>query len=132
MNSFTFISSIYLEEIMAKHIKRSVVPIYLVGVTWLVQATVFSLYTLSDYVFCIMACVIVFVLAKMVFPDKEYTLKDEKEQQPEKQEKPKKEKEPSKEPKTESAGEGEAAKKNPGRRPNHRRRSQKKPAGNAE
>ena len=58
--------------------------------------------------------------------------KEEQAPKAEKQEKPKKEKEPSKEPKTESAGEGEAAKKNPGRRPNHRRRSQKKPAGNAE
>lgn len=73
---------------MAKHIKRSVVPIYLIGVTWLVHATVFSLHTLSDYAFCIMASVVVFILAKMVFPDKEYTLKGEKEQ-PEKQEKPK-------------------------------------------
>ena len=74
---------------MAKHIKRSVAPIYLVGVTWLVQATVFSLYTLSDYAFCILASVVVFILAKMVFPDKEYSLAEEKEQQPQKQEKPK-------------------------------------------
>lgn len=73
---------------MAKHVKRSVAPIYLVGVTWLVQATVFSLYSLSDYAFCVMASVVVFILAKMVFPDKEYTLAGE--QKPaEKQEKPK-------------------------------------------
>ena len=74
---------------MAKHIKHSVVPIYLVGVTWLVQATVFSLYTVSDYAFCVMASVVVFILAKMAFPDKEYTLAGEKEAQPEKKEKPK-------------------------------------------
>ena len=73
---------------MAKHIKRSVMPIYLVGVTWLVQATVFSLYRLSDYIICVILSVIVFILAKMVFPDKEYTLAGE--QKPaEKQEKPK-------------------------------------------
>lgn len=71
---------------MAKQVKRSVVPIYLVGLTWLVQATVFSLYSLSDYAFCVMASVVVFILAKMVFPDKEYTLAGEK---TEKQEKPK-------------------------------------------
>ena len=73
---------------MAKHVKRSVAPTYLVGVTWLVQATVFSLYSLSDYAFCVMASVIVFILAKMVFPDKEYTLAGEQEPA-EKQEKPK-------------------------------------------
>ena len=55
-----------------------------------------------------------------------------KPEKPEKQEKPKKEKEQPKEPKAETPGEGEAAKKNPRRRPNHRRRSPKKPAGNAE
>ena len=62
---------------MAKHVKRSVAPIYLVGVTWLVQATVFSLYRLSDYIICVILSVIVFILAKMVFPDKEYTLAGE-------------------------------------------------------
>ena len=74
---------------MAKHIKRSVVPIYLVGVTWLVQATVLTLHTLSDYAFCIVTSVVVFILAKMVFPDKEYTLAGEKEEPQKKQEKPK-------------------------------------------
>ena len=59
-------------------------------------------------------------------------VKEEKAPKPEKQEKPKKEKEQPKEPKAETPGESEAAKKNPRRRPNHRRRSPKKPAGNAE
>ena len=63
---------------MAKHIKRSVVPIYLVGVTWLVFAMMFSLYSLGDYAACTMASVVVFIVAKMIFPDKEYTLAGEK------------------------------------------------------
>ena len=76
---------------MAKHVKRSVIPIYLIGVTWLVYALVFSLNTVAGYLTCGIVSAVVFVVAKAVFPDKTYTVAGEKEEkvQPKKEEKPK-------------------------------------------
>ena len=78
---------------MAKHVKRSVIPIYLIGVTWLVYAMLFSLKTTPNYLWCTIASLIVFVIAKAVFPDKAYTVAGEKEAEPPKAE-PKKEETP--------------------------------------
>jgi len=76
---------------MTKHVKRSVIPIYLIGVTWLVYALLFALNTVTAYLICAILSAVVFVAAKAVFPDKTYTAAGEKEQkaQPKKEEKPK-------------------------------------------
>ena len=50
---------------MAKHIKRSVIPIYLIGVVWLVFALFFSLRTLTDYALCAVVSAAVFVVYQM-------------------------------------------------------------------
>ena len=75
---------------MAKHVKRSVLPIYLIGVTWLVYALLFPLHTVMQFITCAVASLIVFVIAKAVFPDKTYEIPGEPE--PEKKAAPKQEK----------------------------------------
>ena len=76
---------------MAKHVKRSVLPIYLIGVTWLVYALAFGFAGMSAYLICGILSAVVFVVGKMIFPDKSYTVAGEKEEkaQPKKEEKPK-------------------------------------------
>ena len=78
---------------MAKQVKRSVLPIYLIGVTWLVYALLFSFHRRVDFVLCTVLSAVVFVAAKAVFPDKTYTVAGEKEEkpkaEPKKEEKPK-------------------------------------------
>lgn len=69
---------------MAKHIKRSVIPIYLIGVVWLVFALFFSLRTLADYALCAVVSGAVFVVGKAVFPDWVYQLPGEQPEEPEK------------------------------------------------
>jgi hypothetical protein len=65
---------------MAKHIKKSVVPIYMIGVTWLVYSLLFSLHTFPvDYILCTLASVIVYFVAKAVFPDREYEIPGDEE-----------------------------------------------------
>ena len=67
---------------MAKHVKRSVLPIYLIGVTWLVYGLVFSFGRNIDFVLCTILSAVVFVIAKGIFPDKTYTIAGEKEEKP--------------------------------------------------
>ena len=69
---------------MAKHIKRSVIPIYLIGVVWLVFALFFSLRTLADYALCAVVSGAVVVVGKAVFPDRVYQLPGEQPEEPEK------------------------------------------------
>ena len=69
---------------MAKHIKRSVIPIYLIGGVWLVFALFFSLHTLADYALCAVVSAAVFVVGKAVFPDRVYQMPGEQVEQPEK------------------------------------------------
>ena len=57
---------------MAKQVKRSVLPIYLVGAAWLVYAALFPLRTLGQYLICAAVSAVVFVAGKAVFPDKVY------------------------------------------------------------
>ena len=82
---------------MAKHIKRSVMPIYMVGASWLIYAALFQLRTPVQYVMCAAVSLAVFVGGKALFPDKSYKLPGEPEEaeQPKKA-KPKKEKKPEK------------------------------------
>lgn len=69
---------------MAKHIKRSVIPIYLIGVVWLVFALFFSLRTLTDYALCAVVSAAVFVVGKAVFPDRVYQMPGGQAEEPEK------------------------------------------------
>ena len=62
---------------MAKHVKRSVLPIYLVGVTWLVYAALMPLRTAVQYAVCAVLSIVVFIVGKAVFPDKIYQLPGE-------------------------------------------------------
>ena len=52
---------------MAKQVKRSVLPIYLVGVTWLVTALFFSLRSLTDYLVCGAVSAVVFIVGKAIY-----------------------------------------------------------------
>lgn len=64
---------------MAKHVKRSVLPIYLVGVVWLGYALLFPLRTAAQYALCAGVSLVAFVIGKAVFPDKVYTIAGEPE-----------------------------------------------------
>ncbi len=75
---------------MVKHTKRSVLPIYLVGVASLVYALAFPLYRPMHYVLCAGVCAVVFVVGKAIFPDKAYSMPGE-EQAEEEREAPKRE-----------------------------------------
>ena len=65
---------------MAKHVKRSVLPIYLVGFFWLGYALLFSLRSAGQYLLCAALSGVVFVLGKALFPDRLYDLPGEPEQ----------------------------------------------------
>ena len=74
---------------MAKHVKRSTIPIYLVGVVWLVFGLFLSLSQPMDYVLCAVISIAAFVVGKAIFPDKHYQMPGEEKS---KEEKPKEEK----------------------------------------
>ena len=80
---------------MAKHVKRSVAPIYLVGLVWLAFGLFFSLSRPLDYALCAAVSLAAFVVGKAVFPDKHYQVpggekeKQEEKKEPEKPEAPK-------------------------------------------
>ena len=75
---------------MAKHVKHSVVPIYLVGAVWLASGAFFSLHRVTDYVACAAVSAVAFVAGKALFPDKTYEVPGEKEEpKVKKEEKPK-------------------------------------------
>lgn len=78
---------------MAKHVKRSVLPIYLVGVVWLVYALLFPLRTAGEYLICAALSAVAFVIGKALFPDKAYQMPGEEPKEQAK-EQPKAEKKP--------------------------------------
>jgi hypothetical protein len=57
---------------MAKVIKKSVAPIYAVGVLWLVWGLFFPLYRPMHYVLAVLASAAVYFLGKMIWPDRAY------------------------------------------------------------
>ena len=69
---------------MAKHVKRSVIPIYLVGVVWLGYALLFPLRAPVQYLLCAGASLVAFVVGKAIFPDKVYAMPGEEEPKEEK------------------------------------------------
>ena len=64
---------------MANHVKRSVLPVYLIGVTWLVYAAVLPLRAPLHYVYCALLSAVIFAAAKAVFPDKRFDMPGETE-----------------------------------------------------
>ena len=78
---------------MAKHVKRSVVPIYLVGAVWLAYALLFPLYQPVHYLLCGALSAAAFIVGKGLFPNKVYEVPGEpeenKQEEPEKKEPPK-------------------------------------------
>lgn len=64
--------------IMAKHTKRSVAPIYFIGLVWLGFALFGSLSGTMDYMICAVVSVVAFIAGKAIFPDKTYEVKEEK------------------------------------------------------
>lgn len=64
---------------MANHVKRSVLPVYLIGVTWLVYAAVFPLRAPVHYVSCAVLSAVIFAAAKAVFPNQHFNMPGEAE-----------------------------------------------------
>ena len=79
---------------MAKHVKRSTIPIYLVGVVWLVFGLFLSLSQPMDYVLCAVISIAAFVVGKAIFPDKHYQMPGQEEPKQEKKEEQEAKKEP--------------------------------------
>ena len=65
---------------MAKHVKHSVLPIYLVGGVWLAFGALFSLHRVTDYILCAAVSAAAFAAGKALFPDKTYEIPGEKEE----------------------------------------------------
>ena len=59
---------------MAKHVKRSVVPIYLVGAVWLAYALLFPLYQPVHYLLCGALSAAAFIVGKGLFRNKVYAV----------------------------------------------------------
>lgn len=66
---------------MAKHKKRSPLPIYAIALVWVIFTLVHPLYQVSDYVTVILISAVVFIVTKGIFPTVEYELPDAPEDQ---------------------------------------------------
>jgi Ca2+/Na+ antiporter len=72
--------------------KKSVAPIYLVGVTWLLWAVFGQLYRPVHYIMAALVSAIVYYVGKMIWPDRGYQTQDEPQKaQPTKTQAPQKE-----------------------------------------
>ena len=80
---------------MAKVIKKSTAPIYLVGIVWLVYALVFPLYRVTDYVLCALLSAVAFAVGKAIWPNAILIVEDQE---------PEAKKEPAKAEKTKKTG----------------------------
>ncbi len=61
---------------MAKMVKKSVVPLYLVAGVWLIWPFLFPLYRVGHFIAPILASVVVFIVGKALFPDKTYSFEE--------------------------------------------------------
>ncbi len=59
---------------MAYQKKKSVLPIYFLGIVWLLWAIFGSLHRPIDYVVCALASIAVYCLGKTIFPDRGYEI----------------------------------------------------------
>ena len=57
--------------------KRTVLPVYFVGLTWLLWAWLFPLYRPAHYIMAALVSAIAYYVGKMIFPDRGYELQDE-------------------------------------------------------
>ena len=74
--------------------KRSVLPVYFVGLTWLLWAWLLPLYRPAHYIMAALVSAIAYFVGKMIFPDRGYELRDEAQSQPTAQAAPKAEEKP--------------------------------------
>jgi 5-bromo-4-chloroindolyl phosphate hydrolysis protein len=72
---------------MAKVIKKTVAPIYAVGILWLVWGLFFPLYRPFHYVLAILASIAVYFLGKTIWPDRAYQTPETQQAQPRQKEK---------------------------------------------
>jgi hypothetical protein len=72
---------------MAKVIKKTVAPIYAVGILWLVWGLFFPLYRPFHYVLAILSSIAVYFLGKMIWPDRAYQTPETQQAQPKQEEK---------------------------------------------
>lgn len=57
--------------------KRSVLPIYLIGVVWLLWSIFLSLHRVSDFLLCAGVSLLAYFVGKIIFPDRGYDVQDE-------------------------------------------------------
>ena len=62
--------------------KRSVLPVYFIGGTWLVWSLLFPLYRPTHYVMAALVSAVVYFVGKMIFPDRGYEIKEPAQAQP--------------------------------------------------
>ena len=62
--------------------KKSVLPVYLVGIVWLLWAIFGSLYRPIHYILAALVSIAVYKLGKIIFPDRGYEVKEEAQEQP--------------------------------------------------
>lgn len=60
--------------ILAHVKKRSVLPVYLIGITWLLWALFLPLYRPTHYIMAALVSLVVYYVGKMLFPDKGYEM----------------------------------------------------------
>jgi len=73
-------------------VKRSAAPIYLIGITWLAYALLFSLRTPSEFLICAGLSVLAYVVGRSLWPDRTYMVpvsEEKAEEKPKQEEKPK-------------------------------------------
>jgi len=73
-------------------VKRSAAPIYLIGVTWLAYALLFSLRTPAQFLACAGLSVLAYVVGRSLWPDRTYMVpvpEEKAEEKPKEEEKPK-------------------------------------------
>ena len=56
--------------------KRSVLPVYFVGLTWLLWSLLLPLYRPTHYIMAALASAIAYFAGKMIFPDRGYEIQD--------------------------------------------------------
>ena len=74
--------------------KRSVLPVYFVGLTWLLWALLLPLYRPTHYIMAALASAVAYYAGKMIFPDRGYEIQDGAQAQPTPQAAPKTEEKP--------------------------------------
>ena len=63
---------LFKEAVMAKVVKRSVLPIYAVAVVWLIFGLFLPFYRPLHYVAAVLVSLVVFLIAKSLCPDRTF------------------------------------------------------------